>query len=255
MRYPGGKSRLVKFLLPRIGAVTSFADVCVGGGSVALAVAEYNPKVQLVLNDLHPNVAAFWSVLVQGGTKLERFCRLIQETQVTVPAFEDWQQNEVQDPVQQAFRLLFLNRCSYSGLGGAPIGGWKQAGTYKIGCRWNAERLEHGAQEIHKLLQGRTAVYQGDLLEPRLWKCELTYIDPPYVKAGPTLYFRHDDAKYGGKGIHVRLAEHLRQRSGWVLSYDCEARALYPWANIQEIGASYTLTSKRKAKELVITPT
>lgn len=44
------------------GISENFVDVFVGGGSVALAVADTNPSTQIHMNDKDTRIAAFWKV-------------------------------------------------------------------------------------------------------------------------------------------------------------------------------------------------
>jgi hypothetical protein len=68
LRYPGGKSKLLRhiapLLAPALAKAEAFAEPCGGGGSTALWVAENHPKMKIILNDLDPEIAAVWRVVV-----------------------------------------------------------------------------------------------------------------------------------------------------------------------------------------------
>jgi hypothetical protein len=59
-RYPGGKSKLLKRIVPLIYLPDSrkhtYIEPFVGGGSVALAAAQKLPSVRLILNDRDKNI-------------------------------------------------------------------------------------------------------------------------------------------------------------------------------------------------------
>ena len=64
LRYPGGKSRAMKFLLPRMPEeFASFVEPFVGGGSVFLAAKKDNPNADYWINDLYHNLYCFWVAL------------------------------------------------------------------------------------------------------------------------------------------------------------------------------------------------
>ena len=54
LRYPGGKSRAVKYLLPKFPKdITEYREPFLGGGSVAIAFTKRYPDVPVWVNDLY----------------------------------------------------------------------------------------------------------------------------------------------------------------------------------------------------------
>ncbi len=72
LRYPGGKAKALKKILPHIPSdYKEFRDIFVGGGSVFLAAkTEINPKAKYVINDINKELMAFWRTLRDNHTTL-----------------------------------------------------------------------------------------------------------------------------------------------------------------------------------------
>ena len=68
------------------------------------------------------------------------------------------------------------------------------------------------------------------------------YIDPPYKVKASMLYH-----EYMNDSEHVKLAEILRKRNNWVLSYDDEPgiRELYKNNKIIDLAARYSINGKK----------
>lgn len=76
------------------------------------------------------------------------------------------------------------------------------------------------------------------------------YIDPPYYKAGPSLY-RH----FYTNEDHRQLAKYIKdKRFPWLLSYDdvSEIRDLYNKEHCVNLQLNYSVNSHRKEEELLI---
>lgn len=71
LRYPGGKSRAMRYLLERMPeTITDFRDPFVGGGSVFLAVKKKYPDVNYWINDAYGNLYNFWIYLRDNSEQL-----------------------------------------------------------------------------------------------------------------------------------------------------------------------------------------
>lgn len=260
-RYPGAKSRMVKQLLPMIvphvERAQGYCDPFVGGGSVALAVAAAVPRAHLLLNDADADVAAFWSVLA-WGVGVNGLLRRVSETVPTVEMHDAMREASGGSQLDRAFRALFLNRTSFSGIIGAgPIGGRRQASRWGVGCRWNPVRLCEQLESAHKLLRGRTTVSCTTFQRVIIRNLNPCYLDPPYWEKGRMCYragMTEDE--------HRELARMLQHAFyHWVLSYDAhpEVAKLYKFADVRTVGAAYSMSGAGRqswvdAKELVIQP-
>jgi DNA adenine methylase len=253
-RYPGGKRKLLPQIMPALqkldGISENFSDVFVGGGSVALAVADTNPSTCIHLNDKDTRIAAFWKV-----TSSDSVGKLVDKMDVepTVDLFTDTQSKEFTSDVDLAFQAIFLNRTAYSGiLDAGPLGGKRQDGKTKINCRYNVKVLKEKILACHQLLADRTVVTCKDFrdLLSTSGQHTATYLDPPYVVKGNDLYpvgMSYED--------HRELAALLNNRANWLLSYDDCAltRSLYSPEDVLMVPARYCIGNKWENKsELLI---
>jgi len=228
LRYPGGKNKLAKFI----------AEICVdnninghyvepyaGGASVALYLLLEKKVSKITINDLDRSIYAFWySVL--NYTK--EFCSLIEKTEINV---DNWRWlREVQKNKQKASLLelglstFFLNRVNRSGIINAGvIGGVKQAGKYKIDCRFNKEELIKKIRNIAKNKKNINLCNLDALKLIEKIKNEsnnsqtIFYFDPPYYLKGSSLYVNHYD-----HGNHEEVSEEIKKIKNihWIVSYD-----------------------------------
>lgn len=61
LRYPGGKSKMIDQLLPYLKGKKYFIEAFCGGASFGLSLLESGMIEKLILNDLDPNVYAYWN--------------------------------------------------------------------------------------------------------------------------------------------------------------------------------------------------
>lgn len=262
-RYPGGKSRLLKALRPHLDEAakgsTAFHDVFVGGGSVLFDVAERYPSIQLCANDMDEWVHAFYTVLVGQSSEQDAFLGLIDQSP-TIELFRKLRATEPSGLVEKAYYAVFFNRTTFSGIfRSGPIGGYEQKSKWKVGCRYNREKIASDFLRLRDLVKDRLTVHSIDAIEylRRFGNdADAFYMDPPYYEKGSQLY-RHSM----GHDAHVALAQEVRKLKRWVVSYDYHqaVKALYGWANCVDLKARYSITGEgRKGwegkSELVIVP-
>jgi DNA adenine methylase len=261
-RYPGGKSKLARhlvddYLAKLLPEHAPFHDVFVGGGSVLCAVAQRFPGIQLFANDIDPNMAAFWRVIAAPSGRLERLLRRL-ERRPTMTLFKSLRAEAPSDDVERAYRAVFFNRTTFSGISTAnPIGGWSQTSRWAINCRYNYAALECGIRAMVELFNGRLTVsslHFRDYLAS-VGDAQCLYLDPPYYHKGHRLY-----PTYMDESEHAELAELLRLRDAWVLSYDAcqEVDAFYQWAVRDQLDMRYTVSGEKaswaKKQEYIIVP-
>jgi len=246
-RYPGAKNKLLPLIEKHIENIItdSFADCFTGGGSVLLHVAKKYPKIKLYANDKNYNIYSFWK-LVSGNDDeaINRLFNLI-DVKPTIELFYKLKEESTisSDIVRSAYIGIFLNKCSFSGIGVNPIGGKNQSSKYTVDCRYNAKKIKTKILEIKKLLQGRTQVDNCDIINYDILSTDIpVYLDPPYFLKGKDLY-----SVYMKNNEHTSLSNILKTRKKWVLSYDdCnEIRSLYKDHQIIDINAKYSINGKK----------
>lgn len=261
-RYPGAKNKLLPILMEYLDKILvgqdHFVDLFVGGGSVLLEVAQKYPKVQLYANDKNSWISSFWKIV--SGSDVDKFNQLQEMVAVTptLDLFYKLRKESATTDVEKAYRALFFNRTTFSGISyGGPIGGKEQKGKYTVDCRYTAKKLNSKLEFCRELLRDRTIVSNNDF-----HNCEVflngnypVYLDPPYYVKGDALYtekMSHED--------HEDLFLFLEGSNNWVLSYDdCpEIRSLYKNYKIIDLSTRYCINGKKenwKSKnELLILP-
>lgn len=267
LRYPGGKSRLVTKISDQLSGLIdgakSYGEPFVGGGSVLLWIAEQNRDIRLFINDIDPDLTAFWSVMCGSADDLERLSDLVisAEAPLRDPAkrmdyFNSVRNMEPKDTVERAFRYFFLNKTCWGGkIFSTPIGGWKQdkwkgrkhqtVEKQGIACQYNAAGFVTRFCDAHDLLKERTTVSNVNAIDfVKSAPPEMPlYLDPPYFIITNNGHYRFKMAA----AEHKELSELLGARQRWLLSYDdsVDVRKLYEWADVQTIQHFYASAKDR----------
>jgi DNA adenine methylase len=260
LRYPGGKAALAGLfgdLVARLGIRSAtYVEPYAGGAGAGVALLRQDVVEHLVINDVDPAVYCFW-LSVTGHS--EEFAARIVDTPLDV---DEWRRQkqiyrsaDESDPLALGFAFFYLNRTNRSGiLNAGPIGGVRQNGNYKIDARFNRDQLAQRVAAIGALASRITvlgldgmSVVQRYIADPTAF----TYIDPPYVEMGGSLYlnaFTHRD--------HADLAKKLDQQpdGNWVVTYDPSdfIRDLYQHHDMREYQLSYSAHRTGKTHELFI---
>lgn len=234
LRYPGGKRKLAPLVadifLRKDHALDLFVEPFCGGASMSLAMLESGLAKEVALSDIDIGIASFWQVVFsKDATAL---ADKIASTPVTLENWKCLKFSEPKDKLEQAFRCIFLNRTSFSGIlhqAAGPIGGMAQKSKYSIDCRFNTELIARRIIELSGLrsrvrfirLQSykktisdikRTGAARNNS-EGILW-----YLDPPFFEKANKLYNHCFESKEHGELRQILFEEGLP--GNWILSYD-----------------------------------
>lgn len=263
LRYPGGKASMTDLIrsIRELNALngTDLAEPFAGGAGASISLLYGADTRSILLNDADRPIFDFWWSLLHRS---EAFIQKLTDTPVTV---EEWhQQRKIYlskrnvSRLNRGFAAFFLNRCNRSGIiiNGGPIGGYEQAGEWKLDVRFNKDDLVRRCEKIREY-SDRIDVSNVDGIEfiETLDLDRVTlFIDPPYYAKGGLLYLNLLNDDY-----HKKLAKILKSKKNgaWILSYDdCpEIRQLYDqWANVRPFSLRYTAAKKRSGQEILITP-
>lgn len=261
-RYPGSKNKMLPILMEHIDQMmvgrNEFCDAFVGGGSVLLEVAKKYPKAELFANDKDSWISSFWKVIsaVDSLKMLELFD--LMDSKPTLELFYKLRETLATNDVEQAYRAIFFNRTTFSGIFySGPIGGKEQKSAYPIDCRYNASKLKKKIKTCRDLIWGRTTVSNVDFSaydKLTISDCPI-YLDPPYFVKGDSLYVERMTPSH-----HQFMAKILDSRENWLLSYDdCpEIRNFYANKQIIDLSARYCINGKKdnweNKNELIIMP-
>ena len=266
LRYPGGKSRALKQILPLIPAsISEFREPFVGGGSVFFAIRSlFQSCIESYwINDLNYDLYCFWKQVRDNGPDLIEALTKTHATATDGRAlFEALTQakdklNQDRDILcefQRAIRYFVLNRITFSGV--VDSGGYSQSAYERRFTVSSIERVKH----IHPYLSG-VKITNRDYTNALFDDCEgvFIFLDPPYWKAT-------ESKLYGVRGTlhatfdHVQFAENMRKcPHKWLITYDDSPliRELFNFAEIQEWTLQYGMNNYRKGsaaegKELFI---
>ena len=143
LRYPGGKGKILSFMIDiiKINKLENieYVEPYAGGAAVALGLLFNGFVNKIHINDSDKAIHAFWYSILNYT---EQFIEKVISTPVTV---EEWRnQKNIYSNIDSysilevGFSAFFLNRCNRSGvLKGGLIGGYEQKGNWKIDARFN----------------------------------------------------------------------------------------------------------------------
>jgi len=181
------------------------------------------------------------------------------ETWQSLKTFKEKDILERENIVKVGAAGLFFNRTSFSGiLKAGPLGGQEQKSKYLIDCRFNKERIISQIEDISKLKNKVTVIFDDavDYLKKNKKDIEkensFLYLDPPYYEKGPQLY-----RFWYNLNSHKALANFIKDCTNpWLVSYDNHEVIRNLYKNIggmKEIFFDYGITSgSRIGKELLI---
>lgn len=197
LRYPGGKSRAIKFLSQHLPKIESYREPFLGGGSMALYVTQTYPNTDVWVNDLYYPLYAFWVTLRDHGQQL---CDDLRELKTELGesydahrmAFDDAKDKLNNDLYESGFNFYVANKCSFSGLT-ANSSFSKQASRANFTFR-GIDKLP----ALSELIQG-WRITNHSYEEMLYGRNAFVFLDPPYAIK---------DNLYGNKGDMHKSFDH-----------------------------------------------
>ena len=225
LRYPGGKSRAVKHILPHIPEdIDRLCSPFFGGGSVELAVASRGTEVRGY--DKMKQLVWFWMALCENNERLADEVETLREQYVirngdTVTGCskdsfwryrEELKTDSFMFSYERAAKYYAINRSSFSGA--TFSGGYSEKASY-------ARFTDSSVQRLRDFKAKNFRVDYADFEDAMDYHPKaFLYLDPPYMlKTTPNVL-------YGTNGNlhesfdHERLHRLLVKRTGWVMSYN-----------------------------------
>ncbi len=255
LRYPGGKSRALKQILPLIPpSISEFREPFVGGGSVILAIRSiFQDLIQSYwINDLNYDLYCFWKhtrdnvdELVETISKIKREYRngraLFNELTKQKDLLST--DRELLPDFDRAVRFFVLNRISFSGI--VDSGGYSQAAYDKRFTDSSIERVKMISPYL-KTVHISCGDYTDLLFQEG--KNVFIFLDPPYWKTT-------ESKLYGTRGTlhttfdHERFAENMKKCPyKWLITYDDSPviREFFDFADIREWSLQYGMNNYMK---------
>lgn len=219
LRYPGGKSRAIKILMPFFPQdFDELVEPFFGGGSVGLYLAQNLGLKQIFANDLNTDLYCFWQTLkTQNKALIDEIKRTRQTHTNGRELYEKLlaRRGENLSDFQRAVDFFVLNRITFSGV--VDCGGYSQKAYESRFTPSSIERLKN----MDSILRNFTFSNQSyERLLQNNGKRVFIFLDPPYFSASKSKL-------YGKKGDlhtnfdHERLCEHLKNtKHHFLLTYD-----------------------------------
>ena len=240
LRYPGGKSRAVQQIVdlfpPELDTLVS---PFFGGGSVELACAAQGVKVHGY--DGFEPLVNFWQVAIEDAVNLSKV--VYNYHPLTRPMFYALQKRYfgLSDRVDRAAAFFALNRSSYSG---TTLSGGMSPGHPRF--------TDSAIERLANLQVGDLNVDHADFKDSlAMHSDDFLYLDPPYANGG-NLYGNRGDMHQDFD--HEGLADILRSRDGWVLSYNnCDmVQDIYSGYEFVTPEWTYGMSNRKTSNEVLI---
>lgn len=259
LRYPGGKSKALRQILPHVPTqIKEYREPFIGGGSVFLAVKQILGQHinKYWINDLNFDLYCFWKYAQEEIERLTDAVTAIKQHQTDGrELFANLAKEGLElDEFQRAVRFFVLNRITFSGT--VESGGYSQQAFEKRFTDSSIDRLK----TLGTML-ANTTITNGDYqqLIEQPGENVFIFLDPPYLSATKSkLYGKKGDlhTSFG----HQRFAEVMENCSHkWLITYDDseEIRKLFSFAQIIEWDLQYGMNNYKqdkasKGKELMI---
>ena len=218
LRFPGGKSKAIKYIIPLIPDFDEYREPMVGGGSLFFALKQRFPERKYWINDIDPNVYWFWITCRDSPFELVLAINSLKEHYKNGRKLYDLLIDSANKPTNNidiAARFFILNRITFSGLtesGGYSEQAFRERFTQSSITRIiTASTLLQGVKITNKDFSELTSK-NGDAV--------FVFLDPPY-------YSNSKSRLYGKRGqLHIKFNhevffDQLRScKHSWLVTYD-----------------------------------
>ena len=246
LRYPGGKSRATKMIIPLFPKdIKEYREPMVGGGSIYLAIRQLlGDDVRYWINDMNRGVYSFWEVLRKNPSNLIKILEFIQGYYQDVDSgrtmYETLKDTSYESEFMEAVRFFIINRCGFSGV---ESGGFSKQAFLKRFTASSVSRL----RPVHPLLQNSQIThgdYSGSLSQAG--DGVFIFLDPPYSNTNQSRLYGKN-GRLHSEFDHERFAELTRVCTNhrWLITCDDSPliRDLFSFAYIREWKLQYSMTN------------
>lgn len=258
LRYPGGKSKALKKIIPYTPMdFSEYREPFVGGGSIFLRLKQLKPNAKYKINDLNFDLMCFWKQLQQNPDELIKEIRKIKDREDNGRNLFNRLKNDKDksNEFSVAVRYFVLNRIAYSGL--VDTGGYSQE-SFEGRFTYSAIKKLVGVSKLLDKVEITKDGYEKLLLQDG--KDVFIFLDPPY-------YGNKKSRLYGKLGKlhrffnHQKFAEDVKNcEHNYLITYDDsnEIRKLFSFSNIYPWKLQYLMDNvngnkPKKGSEIFIT--
>ena len=255
LRYPGGKSRAVKQILPIVPYFDEMREPMVGGGSVFFALKQECPDKRFWINDINEDLYLFWKYCKENNPGLIREIQNIKDTiKNGKDLYFDLIENNNRSDFEKAVRFFVLNRITFSGT--VDSGGYSQQAFERRFTDSSIERVKD-IKDVIRDVKITNVDYENVINAPG--SNVFIFLDPPYLSTAKSKL-------YGKNGDLHKLFDHEKFsvdmkncKHNWLITYDNspDVTDLFNFANIYEWELQYGMNNYKqktaaKGRELFI---
>lgn len=224
LRYPGGKSKVIKKVLSPLfpQGYKDFYEPFIGGGSVALWVAQENQEMNIYVNDLNDKLISFHKIL---KNEPEELVRILHNTRNLYDPLNVDEGKELlkmkqidlyesESEMEKAIAFYTLNKISFSGL--TEHGSISKAAYEKTFNHTNIDRLPEISSHMENF-EIHNEHFRDFMKLPT--DDSFTFLDPPYQIESSNLYGKKGAMHEGFN--HVEFFESVKALKGkWMITYN-----------------------------------
>lgn len=249
IKWVGGKSKLVRKILPIIPEHKGFVEVF--GGS-AIVLLNKKPSKWEVLNDFDSNLINFWSVV---QTAHDQLIKSFEWELVSRERFEEYKrkykENDFDDAIERAKVFYYLVKAGFGADMKNPV-----FGTGKDRNRLRLEQVEQDIKDAYKRIQKVTIENKSFEDIFRIYDSEDTFffLDSPYRNTKQYATGKFTDEQY------KQLAECCKNAKGkwlYTINNDEYIKELFKDFNVITHDVFYSVckadSGRTNFKELIIT--
>lgn len=250
LRYPGGKSKAIKFLYKYFpNDFSIYKEPFFGGGSVGIYISQIMKNILIEVNDLNHELYCFWQSLKMHPDKLvEGIIELKNEFKngKKLYNFIIGRRNFNLSILERGIDFFILNRITFSGI--VDSGGFSQKAYESRFTISSIDRLKN----THEIIKNFNFSCDNffNITDSYNQKDTFIFLDPPY-------YSSVKSKLYGKKGVlhsnfnHEKLRDYLyKTKSKFLLTYDnCEfIKELYKDFYMLEWNLQYGMNNYKQKK-------
>ena len=195
LKWAGGKRRIAHFLsrfCPEV--IDQYFEPFLGSGSLFLYLAQTRPRFKAILSDSNNELINVYKCVRDNVDDLIGVLEIHESNYYRHPEEYYYYIRDIYRPaynIENACRLLFLNKTCYNGLYRVNKSGSFNVphGTYKNPVICNRKKL-HDFSEILKRTDAEIICDYYQNVTQRCGRGDFVYLDPPYFPLSKTCYFK-----------------------------------------------------------------
>lgn len=268
LKWAGGKRRIAHFLskfCPQV--IDRYFEPFLGGGSLFLYLTQTKPRFKAILSDSNSDLINVYKCVRDNVRDLIDILQIHQSNYYKKPEEYYYYIRDIYhstNDLENAARLLFLNKTCYNGLHRVNKSGSFNVphGTYTNPIICNSKKLEAFSEILQRADAEIICEYYHNITL-RCQHSDFVYLDPPYFPLSKTCYFKDYTKDDFGCPQQIMLAKEFGRLSNigcTVLLSNSNSTLitnLYKGFNIMTISTTRQIncnaSNRQKHEELLIT--